>query len=118
MEQQQIYSLPPTLIIVLDKHSMEKNGNGIADRQVNFEIRLDLTGVALSPNETGERYIYDLFAVQNHAGYPGSGQDWAYAKNDEYQYWAQFHDKEVSPIEESYLVSKDAIVLYYSRLIQ
>lgn len=51
-----------------------------------------MTGVTLAPKDTGETYIYDLFAVQNHLGYPGSGQDWAYAKNIEQGYWMQFHD--------------------------
>ena len=58
--------------------------------------------------------IYDLYGVSNHSGSLSYGHYTAYCKGEDEQ-WYYFNDSMVDKINESYVVSEEAYVLFYKR---
>jgi ubiquitin carboxyl-terminal hydrolase 4/11/15 len=121
----QIYKVPPVLVISLkrfkagkSKFSMSSSwssgGNGKLGTLVDFNIKgLDLTEYVLY--QSGEKVIYDLFAVSNHYGGCGGGHYTAYAMNWRDQQWYGYDDSSVSKTTAARVVTEGAYNIFYRK---
>ncbi len=115
LKQLQIYKLPRILIIQLKRFKNENTGffffDNKNDVKIDFPIyNLDLTDFIVS-NKEKKKYVYDLFAVNQHFGISIGGHYTALCKNGDK--WYNFDDEDISEITDKNLVSSNAYLLFY-----
>lgn len=82
---------------------------------IDFQIdNLNLTEYISKDKKDPNNYIYSLYAVNYHSGNSRSGHYFSCCKNLNNN-WYLFNDGDVSKIENSNILSKDAYILFYYR---
>lgn len=116
-----LWRLPEILVVHLKRFSHTRSWRDKIDDFIDFPLKeLDLTDRVLSiknPDEISkdERYIYDLYGVDNHYGGMGGGHYTACAQNWMDEKWYNFDDSHVSEVDESNAKSRAAYLLFYKR---
>ena len=112
IKQLQIYKLP--IILILQIKRFKNHGfffNNKNDTNIDFPIHdLDLNDFIVGKNDD-KKYIYELFAVNQHFGISIGGHYTALCKNG--NKWYDFDDEDVTEINENRLVSSNAYLLFY-----
>jgi ubiquitin carboxyl-terminal hydrolase 4/11/15 len=116
-KQFHVYRAPPILIVHLKRfqYSASTHRRDKIGVFIDFPLEgLDLTEQAMHWT-TGEKPIYDCYAVSNHYGGLGGGHYTAYALNDD-GVWCHYDDSRVtSHVDPKEVISQAAYVLYYRR---
>eukprot|EP01018_Ginkgo_biloba_P013199 Gb_00782 [translate_table: standard] len=104
------WRMPEILVLSLNRYAAVKS-----NMFVDFPIHhLDLTPFVAHNKET-QRYIYELFAVNNHYGSMGFGHYTAYVKLE--SGWYEFDDDTVTACaQEESIKTSAAYVLFYRRV--
>lgn len=106
------WSLPNYLIIHLKRFT--NNGDKI-NTHIDFPIDdLNLTEYISSDKNDPNNYIYSLYAVNYHSGTTGGGHYWSACKNLD-KNWYLYNDSNVSKLQNTNVLSKDAYILFYYR---
>jgi len=106
------WSFPNYVIIHFKRFT--NDGNKIYTH-VDFPVDdLDLTSYISPDKADPNNYIYSLYAVNYHSGDTKSGHYWSSCKNID-KNWYLFNDSDVSKIQDTKVVSKDAYILFYYR---
>ena len=85
------------------------------DSFVTFPIHeLDMSNHTIR-NPSGQKLLYDLYAVVTHLGKHQTGHFRVSAKSSIDGKWYNFDDSRVLPCEESRIVSRDAYILFYQK---
>jgi ubiquitin C-terminal hydrolase len=106
------WSLPNYLIIHLKRFT--NNGDKI-NTHIDFPIEdLNLTEYIPSDKNDPNNYIYSLYAVNYHSGTTGGGHYWSACKNLD-KNWYLYNDSDVSKLQNTSVLSKDAYILFYYR---
>jgi len=102
------WSLPKVLVIYFKRWDFR--GRKI-NTHVEFPIEeLDMSKYVMGYNK--DSYKYELYSISNHGGGSGGGHYWAYAKNDDGN-WYKYNDNVVSTLNSSKIVSSEAYCLFY-----
>ncbi|KAI7877569.1 peptidase C19, ubiquitin carboxyl-terminal hydrolase 2 [Lichtheimia hyalospora FSU 10163] len=116
-----LWRLPEILVVHLKRFSHTRSWRDKIDDFIDFPLKeLDLTDRVLSvknPDEIpkNERYVYDLYGVDNHFGGMGGGHYTAYAQNWKDEKWYNFDDSHVSEVDEGNAKTRAAYLLFYKR---
>ncbi|KAI8082722.1 uncharacterized protein BX664DRAFT_338921 [Halteromyces radiatus] len=108
-----IWHLPEIMVVHLKRFSHTRTLRDKIDAFIDFPMEeLDMTDRVLGVKNVDsiakeDRFIYDLYAVDNHFGGMGGGHYTAYAQNWQDGEWYNFDDSHVSKVEQ-----KDAKVKY------
>lgn len=106
-----IQKFPQILVLHLKRFSDSSIRTSKLSTYVNFALKeLDLREFA---SESGERPVYNLYAVSNHSGNALGGHYTAYCKNQALGEWYSYNDARVSPVSSSQVRSSNAYVLFY-----
>jgi ubiquitin C-terminal hydrolase len=124
--QVEIWRLPDVLVIHLKRFSYVGEKTIKLNTLVKFPVcGLDLSflmlnakkKVGLSVKHNKDNYLYDLFAVVNHAGTENSGHNTAYCRSENGE-WLFFDDDRafiLSKDIEQEIISHKAYILFYKR---
>ncbi|XP_031695172.1 ubiquitin carboxyl-terminal hydrolase 2-like [Anarrhichthys ocellatus] len=106
-----VQKFPQILVLHLKRFSDSNIRTSKLSTYVNFPLKeLDLREFA---SESGERAVYNLYAVSNHSGNALGGHYTAYCKNPALGEWHSYNDSRVSPVSSSQVRSSNAYVLFY-----
>uniref|UniRef100_A0A3B5AXT2 Ubiquitin carboxyl-terminal hydrolase 2 n=1 Tax=Stegastes partitus TaxID=144197 RepID=A0A3B5AXT2_9TELE len=106
-----IQKFPQILVLHLKRFSDSNVRASKLSTYVNFPLKdLDLREFS---TESGERPVYNLYAVSNHSGNTLGGHYTAYCKNAALGEWYSYNDSRVSPMSSSQVRSSNAYVLFY-----
>ncbi|XP_054611860.1 ubiquitin carboxyl-terminal hydrolase 2-like [Dunckerocampus dactyliophorus] len=106
-----IQKFPQILVLHLKRFSDSNIRASKLSTYVNFPLKeLDLREFA---SESGERVMYNLYAVSNHWGNTLGGHYTAYCKNATVGEWYSYNDCRVSPMSSSQVRSSNAYILFY-----
>ena len=84
-------------------------------RKINTHVEFPIEELDMSKYVMGynkDSYKYELYSISNHGGGSGGGHYWAYAKNDDGN-WYKYNDNVVSTLNSSKIVSSEAYCLFY-----
>ena len=102
------------IILILQIKRFKNHGfffNNKNDTKIDFPIHnLDLNDFIVGKNDD-KKYIYELFAVNQHFGISIGGHYTALCKNG--NKWYDFDDEDVTEINDNRLVSSNAYLLFY-----
>ena len=102
------WKLPKILIIFLKRYN---NLNKKVNTKIDFPLTdLDMSKYVLGYNKS--KYIYDLYAVSNHAGSPMGGHYYAFCKNYDGN-WYKYDDNVVFTLNVLKVVDSSAYCLFY-----
>ncbi|KAJ8660699.1 hypothetical protein O0I10_003747 [Lichtheimia ornata] len=116
-----LWRLPEILVVHLKRFTHTRSWRDKIDDFIDFPLKeLDLTDRVLSvknPDDIpkDERYIYDLYGVDNHFGGMGGGHYTACAQNWMDEKWYNFDDSHVTEVDEGNAKSRAAYLLFYKR---
>ncbi|KAI8075312.1 hypothetical protein BC940DRAFT_248979 [Gongronella butleri] len=114
-----IWHLPDILVVHLKRFSHTRTLRDKIDALIDFPLEsLDLTDRVLGVNDDphpNDRYIYDLYAVDNHFGGMGGGHYTAYGRNFMDGHWYNFDDSHVTKVDQSDAKTSAAYLLFYKR---
>ncbi|KAK5858213.1 hypothetical protein PBY51_002372 [Eleginops maclovinus] len=106
-----IQKFPQILVLHLKRFSDSNLRTSKLSTYVNFPLKeLDLREFS---SDSGERPVYNLYAVSNHSGNALGGHYTAYCKNPALGEWYNYNDCRVSPVSSSQVRSSNAYVLFY-----
>jgi ubiquitin C-terminal hydrolase len=113
-----IWSVPEVLVVHLKRFAYEATSfyayRDKLSNLVTFPIdELDITSNV--QGVSGERIVYELFAVSEHMGGLGGGHYTAVAKNFKNGKWYNFNDSYAGETDAEKAVSTAAYVLFYRR---
>ena len=120
LKKMELYRAPEFLIIHLKRFSHQR-ASIFSSRKIqefiDFPVEgLDLSNYVLqSGDNSGNKLVYDLYAVSNHYGSLNGGHYTAFAQNPINKRWYEFDDSEVSRIDASKIATKASYVLFYKR---
>jgi ubiquitin C-terminal hydrolase len=122
-----IWEPPKILIIGLKRNEVKinydgktptyinsKKSNKITFKVNNFNIKKYIHPLKKN-TYNNSKYIYNLWAINNHSGNTENGHYWSYCKNSIDNKWYNFNDDNVNHIDEDNIVSKNAYILFYIR---
>lgn len=112
----ELWKVPDILIIHLKRFASFRSFRDKIDDAVKFPLEaLDMRQWIKAPQEdTGESYLYDLFAIDDHFGGLRGGHYTATVKNHIDGRWYCYNDGSVRP-EEPSTESSSAYLLFYRR---
>ncbi|KAI7863162.1 hypothetical protein BDF14DRAFT_1973336 [Spinellus fusiger] len=116
-----LWHLPEIMVIHLKRFSQTRVWRDKIDDYIDFPTQgLDLTARVLGKEEgqtvaLEDRFIYDLFAVDNHFGGMGGGHYTAHAYNTEDSQWYYFDDSRVTKADVEEAKTSAAYLLFYKR---
>ncbi|KAI9312465.1 hypothetical protein BX666DRAFT_1987680 [Dichotomocladium elegans] len=116
-----LWRLPEILVVHLKRFSHTRAWRDKIDSFIDFPLKeLDLTDRVLSVENPGqvpsdERYVYDLYGVDNHYGGMGGGHYTAYAQNWKDEKWYNFDDSHVTEVTAESSKTNAAYLLFYKR---
>lgn len=106
------WTLPNYLIIHLKRFT---NSGDKIHTHIDFPVEdLNLTQYISKDKSDPNNYIYSLYAVNYHSGNSNSGHYWSACKNLDKD-WYIYNDSDVSKLQTTNLLSKDAYILFYYR---
>jgi ubiquitin carboxyl-terminal hydrolase 8 len=106
------WSFPNYLIIHLKRFT--NNGSKI-HTHIDFPTEdLNLTSYVSSDKQDPNNYIYSLYAVNYHSGSSKGGHYWSVCKNLD-KNWYTFNDSDVTKLQNTSILSKEAYMLFYYR---
>ena len=117
VKQMHIDSLPPVLIIQLNRFTNENDRRHKLCTFIEFPLNeLNLNDLSSDEHSCGENGIYDLIAISNHRGSIYGGHYTAYARQGINEPWYEFDDERVYKINHNNaIVSANAYLLVYLR---
>lgn len=115
-----IWSAPECLIVHLKRFAVDATTGDTEkiDTFVQFPLDLDLAPFVVGPSSASAQYR--LYAVVNHSGSLSFGHYTAYCKvgqDPDRTRWYHFNDATVSAASESDIVSREAYLLFYERVV-
>ncbi|CAO3599291.1 unnamed protein product [Absidia cylindrospora] len=116
-----IWHLPEIMVVHLKRFSHTRTLRDKIDALIDFPMEeLDMTDRVLgvkNPHDIAleDRFIYDLYAVDNHFGGMGGGHYTAYAQNWQDGEWYNFDDSHVTKVEQKDAKTNAAYLLFYKR---
>ena len=116
-----LWDIPDILIIHLKRFKKNEYSFSKKNDLIDFPIEnLDLNKYIHSNNRY-KNYKYNLFAINNHTSFNGIGISFghyfSYCKNELNNKWYDYDDDTVTEIELDDLVTKNAYILFYRRVI-
>ncbi|XP_058482483.1 ubiquitin carboxyl-terminal hydrolase 2-like [Solea solea] len=106
-----IQKFPQILVLHLKRFSDSNVRASKLSTYVNFPLKdLDMREFGCG---SGERVLYNLYAVSNHSGNTLGGHYTAYCKNATLGEWYSYNDTRVSPMSSSQVRTSNAYILFY-----
>lgn len=108
------------LIIQIVRHIniYDKRVNGYVQQKISnlveFPFELNINSYMSEYSSNRGNYTYDLYAVSNQIGSYGSGHHFSYVKSLDNGNWYSLNDDNISPINQSDIVTANAYILFYS----
>jgi len=102
------WNLPNVLVIYFKRWDFR-------GRKINTLVDFPIDELDMSKYIIGygkDNYKYELYSISNHGGGSGGGHYWAYAKNDDGN-WYKYNDNVVSTLNLAKIVSAEAYCLFY-----
>ncbi|KAG7468746.1 inactive ubiquitin carboxyl-terminal hydrolase 50 [Solea senegalensis] len=106
---------PEILMLHLKRFGFKGKNHVKLRTNVVFSMKLDVNQFLSSSAQTTSCSSYRLYAVVNHAGHLNMGHYTALSHNTLTRTWHCFDDSSVREVQDSYVQSPNAYLLFYSR---